>query len=305
MAISQTAAEEAPARGRSPRLLPARDWELLRAATRGMVAIPAGVEPRLGGAVSTALDNPGSLWRAQLAWAVGRGAGLDAERSLALACAVESFHVASLLLDDLPAMDDAEVRRGAPCVHRLYGEAAAILAALALVQEGHSRMAAALDGSSPAIRAAARALADECLGLRGILDGQARDLDQRARLEPRRDVLRRAAAKSVPLLRLALELPAVAAEVGPQLRLALRRVAESLGLAYQLLDDLADRGAADDRRAVNSSRALGVAATRREVLRLLEAARSASRDVGAQIPEALPVLAAAIGRLAEQLPAPA
>jgi len=59
--------------------------------------------------------------------------GAPIARALDVACAMEMVHAASLVLDDLPSMDDAQLRRGVPCAHQVYGEGAAILAALALI----------------------------------------------------------------------------------------------------------------------------------------------------------------------------
>ncbi|MGE0640614.1 MAG: polyprenyl synthetase family protein [Thermoanaerobaculia bacterium] len=279
-------------------LLPQDEFEYLRAALRDLVDLPYGIERRLRAAVAATLATPGSLWRAQLAWASARASGLDERSTLGLACAVESFHVASLLFDDLPAMDDALTRRDRPCVHRVHGEAAAILAALAFVHEGHARLSQALDFASPDARREARALWVECLGLRGILDGQARDLAPQERVANREEVLRQAAGKSVPLLRLALELPAVVAGVAAGTRSALRRLSEHLGLAYQLLDDIADEATIDAASGLaNARRTLGAGATARLVRLELGRAREAAGEIARELPLLVPVLEATVDRL--------
>jgi geranylgeranyl pyrophosphate synthase len=116
------------------RILSEADFERVRSAIGSLIRVPPSVEGRLRGAVLEILSTTGSLWRAQLAWAVGRAEGLKSAPAMALATSVEAFHTASLLFDDLPAMDDAEFRRGRPCIHRTHGQAAAILAGLALVK---------------------------------------------------------------------------------------------------------------------------------------------------------------------------
>lgn len=217
----------------------------LRATALALLEVGPGVEPRLAGAVADTLARPGSLWRMQLAWLVARAEGFAQEPALDLAAGIEAFHVASLLFDDLPAMDDAETRRGAPCVHRVHGEAAAILAGLAFVHRGYARVWRALDESAPAVRRAARERVEECLGLAGILDGQARDLAPATDGLGTSDAAVRAAGKTVPLLRLALTLPAIVAGASAARERSLDRLASAWGLAYQILDDLGDLAGSD------------------------------------------------------------
>jgi geranylgeranyl diphosphate synthase, type II len=278
-------------------VVPAADYELLRDAARQLVDVPFGIERSLRSALAATLATPGSLWRAQLAWATGRAEGLTLASALALACAVESFHVASLLLDDLPAMDDASIRRGRPCVHRLYGEPAALLAALAFVHEGHLRVAAALDASSPEIRVSARRLLGETLGVTGILDGQARDLNPGTKPASRDEILRQAAGKSVPLLVLALELPAVLAGAPSERRALLRDLAEDLGLAYQLLDDLEDCDSGEI-EVSNASRDLGGNDVRREIAARVGRARAVLAELASDLPSLRSAVEGVLDRLA-------
>ncbi|MFH1500013.1 MAG: polyprenyl synthetase family protein, partial [Verrucomicrobiota bacterium] len=95
--------------------------------------VAADADPRLGAALAQASGNPGKLVRARLVYVGARAHGLEDGPAAALASAIEYFHIASLLFDDLPCMDDAWTRRGLPCAHRLHGEAATVLAALALI----------------------------------------------------------------------------------------------------------------------------------------------------------------------------
>lgn len=296
---SGAALERRPAAPAGPfRLLPPAEHDLVRHAVRELLEVPYGVERRLRGAVATTLTTPGSLWRAQLAWAASRAEGLDIERSLTLACAVEAFHVASLLFDDLPAMDDAEARRGRPCVHRTHGEAAAMLAALAFVHEGHDRVGRALDDAPPERRRRARKLLSASLGLSGLLDGQARDLHPETRAASRDEILRQAAGKTVPLLALALVLPAVVAGADEPRVAKLGELAESLGLAYQLIDDLAD-ASGPTAEPSNAARDLGAAAARREIARQLARASDLATDPAGTLPGLEAAVAATIARFDE------
>lgn len=227
------------------------DLEALRDALAEALEPEGDLDPRLAGVVRDTLATPGSLWRPQLAWAVGRAHGLERQRALELALGVECFHVASLLLDDLPAMDDSPSRRGRPAAHLVHGEGATILAALAFVHRGYRWLWAGLGAASTERRSAASDLVEECLGLRGILDGQARDLTLTERHRaPAAEVERAAAGKTVPLLRLALALPALAAGADATRIDELGRLAGHWGLAYQILDDLEDVGAP---RAIGSA----------------------------------------------------
>lgn len=213
----------------------------LRIARAFRESLPVGpaVEAHLAAAVRDALATPGSLARAQLAFAVGRRYGLDAGRALRLGTALEYFHTASLLFDDLPSMDDATERRGRPCVHTVHGEGAAVLAALALITRAYELLWRVLGSVEPARAGRAAGLVAECLGVGGILDGQARDLHFAA--GDAEEVLAVARGKTVTLIRLTLVLPALAGTASEEELAALGALAESWGLAYQAVDDFKDR----------------------------------------------------------------
>jgi geranylgeranyl pyrophosphate synthase len=224
---------------RRPRLLTERDQGRVRRAFSTMLPLARGLEPRLRAVVADVLEHPGSLARAQLAYGLSVRRGIAPERALKLAVAVEYFHSASLLFDDMPSMDDASERRGRPCPHLVHGEAAAILGALALITRAYALLWETIGGEA-AYRPAAAALVGECLGIGGILDGQARDVNFRREEADPRAAVRVAVAKTVPLVRLAMVLPAiVAGEDAPTLG-RLERLAASWGLAYQILDDFKD-----------------------------------------------------------------
>ena len=228
-----------PARRRVSRLVrllaPADFRQVYLGFRRALRATPA-IEPHLAGAVGDLLGAPGSLVRAQLAYGVGRSLGLEVAAARAAAVAVEYLHTASLVFDDLPAMDDARERRGRPCPHVRYGEGAAILAGLALVQRAHALVAEASRGLPATRERQAWLRLEQNVGLAGILDGQARDLHFRAGGDP----LAIAAGKTTPLLRLALLLPAALAGATPAVEAALDRLATAWGFAYQALDDFRD-----------------------------------------------------------------
>jgi len=142
-------------------------------------SLPVGpwLEPKLRGAVEHGLQSKGSGFRSRLVNAIGQALEMDPERLEAMSSGIEYFHLASLILDDLPCMDDADTRRGLPCTHRLYGDSMAILSALAMINRSYYLIWDSLRGALPAIQAEANELLDACLGLNGILDGQALDLN--------------------------------------------------------------------------------------------------------------------------------
>jgi geranylgeranyl pyrophosphate synthase len=157
-----------------------------------------------------------------------------------LAVAIEYFHTASLLFDDLPCMDDATERRGEPCVHRVYGEAAATLAALALISRAYALLWQGMAGSPPDRQALAGAYVEKCLGASGLLNGQSEDLHYASLPKSRRSPWKVAAGKTVSLIRLSLVLPALLGGAPPDERRLLERLAACWGLSYQILDDLKD-----------------------------------------------------------------
>ena len=200
----------------------------------------AGLEPRLHGVLADALAHPGSLFRLRLVLALGRAQNLDEDQAGRLAAAVEVHHTASLLLDDLPCMDDAAQRRGRPCAHRLHGEASAILGALALINRGYALVAEATAALPFHLRNETARTLDACLGPAGLVGGQALDLAFAGGPRSPRAVGRAAVGKTAAMIRLALELPALAAGASPLERRQLHRLAVYWGLLYQGLDDLRD-----------------------------------------------------------------
>ena len=153
----------------------------LRQAYRDHLPLPDGAEPHLAGALRETLRRPGNLVRAELAFQVARVYGIEEAGAEQLSVALEYFHTASLLFDDLPSMDDATHRRGAVCIHHLFGEGTAVLSALALINRAYALAWAAMGDRPAANRQAAAQHLERYLGLNGILDGQSRDIHYGAR----------------------------------------------------------------------------------------------------------------------------
>lgn len=197
-------------------------------------------EPRLAAALGDLLARPGSLVRAVVAYLLGIEMGLAEESARALGCGLEYLHTASLVFDDLPAMDDARTRRGAPCLHIVHGEAMAMLAALSLVNRGYFLLWQGMRGANLARRDEAGELVDECLGINGLTGGQAYDLAGWRGQQDAADVAAVAARKTGALLRLTVGLPALCGRATHREIQLLDRLALLRGLAYQATDDLKD-----------------------------------------------------------------
>lgn len=158
---------------------------------------------------------------------------------LDLACAVEMVHAASLILDDIPSMDNAQMRRGRPTVHREFGENVAILAAIALLSRAFEVIAVA--PGLPAIhKSEAIAELSSAVGLQGLVQGQFQDLHDGSQSRSPEAIAITNELKTSVLFRATLQMAAIAADASPQVRQRLSFFAQDLGQAFQLLDDLID-----------------------------------------------------------------
>ena len=198
------------------------------------------LSPHLRASLQHALQSRGGGFRANLVDAMCQACGINKERASSLSTALEYFHLASLLLDDLPCMDNAETRRGLPCTHRVYGESMAILTALALLNRAYFLIFQAAIGMPVSVQEKVNELADECLGLNGILNGQALDLKFAASARTPASIENIAQLKTGSLLRLSILLPALIGSEDADTAAGLRRLAEKWGAIYQLLDDFKD-----------------------------------------------------------------
>lgn len=153
----------------------------------------------------------------------------DARR---IAAALEYLHASSLILDDLPCMDDAPERRGRPSTHARFGQGVALLAAMALLNQTYSLLARCRGGAELV------KLACDCIGHAGMVGGQAIDLlvDPQARADIRDEHY----LKTTALFRLALLAPALSADAPAADRAVLAEYGQCAGMAYQLIDDAHD-----------------------------------------------------------------
>ena len=194
---------------------------------------------RVNDAVRYALLAPGKRIRPLLTLLAAVDFGAPVADALDVACATEMVHTASLVLDDLPCMDDARLRRGQPTVHIRYDESTAILAAVALLNQAFATVTRTT--RLPAeTRVALVERLSAAVGFDGLVTGQECDLHDRtlnttvARLEALNH------QKTSVLFEAALEIGARVAGAADRSIDELRQVAAHLGLAYQIADDLFD-----------------------------------------------------------------
>jgi geranylgeranyl diphosphate synthase type II len=212
----------------------------LRGAFTAYLPVPAKLEPHLREALRRVLENPGSLVRPRLVFQMAIAYGLSHAHAKDLAIALEYFHTASLLFDDLPCMDNAFERRGTPCVHLEFGEAGAILASLALINRAYALTWLAVSAYPPECQIRTLAYIEEHLGVGGLLNGQSLDLHYSTLPNDLATTERIARGKTVSLIQLALVLPALLGGAPKDELRLLERIAEFWGLSYQILDDLKD-----------------------------------------------------------------
>ena len=204
------------------------------------IHLPSTIDPYLEEALRHVLDHPGSLIRPRMVYLVATAYGLEAAPARDLAIALEYFHTASLIFDDLPCMDNATERRGASCVHFEFGEADAILAALALINRAYALSWQAVSAASRESQTRALAYIEQRLGVNGLLNGQSMDLHYATLPHNRETTERIARGKTVSLIQLTLVLPAMLSGASTRELQLLERIALYWGLAYQLTDDLKD-----------------------------------------------------------------
>jgi geranylgeranyl pyrophosphate synthase len=157
------------------------------------------------------------------------------------AAAVEMVHASSLILDDLPCMDDAALRRGRPTNHRVFGESTALLAALGLLNAAFATLAALRSREVPAARAGeAAAVLAGAIGSQGLIAGQVVDLEPGASVTDVETLEFIHSHKTGRLFIASAELGAILGRARPRERQAVARFAKNLGLAFQITDDLLD-----------------------------------------------------------------
>ena len=166
--------------------------------------------------------------------------GGDPERVLPFAGAIEMIHTYSLIHDDLPCMDDDDLRRGRPTNHKVYGEAMAVLAGDSLLTAAFEFMLEQRAQIPPERTLEAAGILARAAGARGMVGGQVLDMDGEGRTLGMNELEELQRLKTGALIQAAVEMGCVLAGGTVEQRAALCRYAEHLGLAFQIQDDVLD-----------------------------------------------------------------
>ncbi|MDR3476922.1 MAG: polyprenyl synthetase family protein [Gammaproteobacteria bacterium] len=238
--------------------------------------------------------NGGKRIRPLLVYAAGTVVGAEMENLDAAACAVELIHSYSLIHDDLPAMDNADLRRGKPACHKAYGEAMAILAGDALQAFVFQILASHPNQLSANQRLEMIAVLSEASGPFGMAAGQALDITIMDKNISAEKLLHLYQLKTGALLTASIKLGMLGiAELPPETRSALEKYAAYIGLAFQIQDDLLDiesetailgkpQGLDIANNKMTYPTLMGVEATRKKVQNLTDLALDSIIGLGAK-----------------------
>jgi farnesyl diphosphate synthase len=254
--------------------------------TDAMTQVAADIDARFDALLAVPDDARADLYRAMRHAAIGGGKrlrplllvatadllGVERECSGRAAVALEAIHVYSLVHDDLPAMDDDDMRRGKPTVHKAFDEATAILAGDSLHALAFEVLADEATHPDPFVRAELVLDLARAAGAAGMAGGQAMDLEAERSTFDLATVTRLQALKTGALIAAAVEAGAILGRVPPAGRTGLRGYAHDIGLAFQIADDLLD--AEGDEEAVGKALRKDEAAGKETFLSLMGAERA-------------------------------
>jgi farnesyl diphosphate synthase len=258
--------------------------ERISTALDGLLPREQGSEAALLGAIRYAALGGGKRLRPFFTIETGRIFDADEGSLLRAACAIECVHTYSLVHDDLPAMDDDDLRRGRPTVHRQYDEATAILAGDALLTFAFELMADPATHSDPQMRCKLIAGLAKASGAQGMVAGQAADMAGADIGSDLIAVTRMNRLKTGALINFAVDAGALIGCASEAEKTSLSRYAHDVGLAFQMRDDLLDAegvvrdtgkavGKDRDRGKVNFVTVLGAEATRERIAMLAKQAK--------------------------------
>ena len=192
----------------------------------------------LAAAMRAGALSAGKRMRPLLVMLVARDLGCTSPALVDVACAVEMVHAASLMLDDMPCMDNAQLRRGKPAIHVAYGEDVTILASVALLSRAFGVLAAAQD-IAPITRTRLVARLAETIGTQGLVRGQFEDLHGAGSRTPEA-IATTNELKTGVLLGVAVDMAAIIAQADERIAQSLRAFALAAGHAFQIRDDFFD-----------------------------------------------------------------
>jgi farnesyl diphosphate synthase len=191
-------------------------------------------------AIRHAAIGGGKRLRPLLTVASARLFGIGHERALRAGAAIEAIHVYSLIHDDLPCMDDDDVRRGKPTVHKAFGEAAAVLAGDSLHALAFEILADSATHEDPFVRSELVFELARASGPSGMAGGQMMDLAAEGQSLDLAAITRLQQLKTGALIEYAVEAPCIMARLPADARTPYRGYARNIGLAFQIADDLID-----------------------------------------------------------------
>ncbi|MHA6333656.1 polyprenyl synthetase family protein [Qipengyuania sp. CAU 1752] len=205
-----------------------------------LLPVPDDTRAPLVEAMRYAAMNGGKRVRPLLLVTTAEMLGVARDPALRAACAVESIHVYSLIHDDLPCMDDDDVRRGKPTTHRRFDEATAVLAGDSLHALAFEILTAEETTSDPFTQAELVRCLATASGMSGMAGGQMMDMVAESSSYDLRDITRLQQLKTGALLAASVEMGAILARMPPEGRASLRAYSRDIGLAFQIADDLLD-----------------------------------------------------------------
>jgi len=226
-----------------------------------LLVAPPGLEARVYEAMRYSALAPGKRLRPLLVLAGSRLFGVARRSALQVAAAIEMVHAYSLIHDDLPAMDNSDLRRGRPTCHKQFGEATAVLAGDGLLTMAFEALAHPDTHGDPAVRCELVAALAAAAGPTGMVGGQMIDLIAEKQPLDIGAITRLQRMKTGALIAFSCEAGAILAKAAHELRTALRGYAHDLGLAFQIADDLLDveGSAAETGKPVGADAAAGKA----------------------------------------------
>lgn len=205
-----------------------------------LLPVPAGPEARVVEAMRYSLFSGGKRLRPFLVLAAAELFGVEKKQSLRVAAAIECVHCYSLIHDDLPAMDDDDMRRGKPTVHKAFDEATAILAGDALLTLAFEILSDEKAHPDPNVRIELISLLAKASGHQGMVGGQMIDLQAANITLGESEIHRLQKMKTGALISFCTDAGAVLGRATPGARASLAGYARDLGLAFQIADDLLD-----------------------------------------------------------------
>ncbi len=269
------------------------------AALAELIGEPTGAEARLIESMLYASLNGGKRMRAFLVLEVARLFDAPMTRAVRVAASVEMLHAYSLVHDDLPAMDDDDLRRGKPSTHRAFDEATAILAGDALQARAFEVLAETATHPDPLARCELVAALGAASGARGMAGGQMIDILAEGRALTPPEVARLQALKTGRLIQYSAEAGAIIGRASPSARAQMVAYGRDLGAAFQIADDLLD--VTGDSAVIGKTAGKDVAAGKATLVSLLGSERAAdqARTLSAQAVSHLDGFGEAAHRLRE------